>query len=527
MAMIYKLARFCKTIWSLAFFSPEEKRIIEAGKSTFHLPEGGEKVLVQMIDDPAFLLKFFFILKTICESKKQHVQVRWIWVPIPYRFNKKAFRSYLIELFLKNPLAKRKWSRFYHALGGETAIDNGDKNFSREVVETADREWSRLTKNEDIFSISYHGTEVGDLVHDTYLRYANKPTVNIRDPFLKEVIACALHLVEMYQALFAREKYRFLLTSYTSYIHHGIPARVALQNGITVYGMGAGNQLITDIKTDFPYHTRNFHNYKKWFEEFSPEQQKEALATGHGWLQKRLGGKIDPALWYMQNSPYAVDPAFDLKNILPPKTKKTVLIMGHDFFDSPHGYGHMIYPDFFIWMSKTLELLKDLPYEILIKPHPNGVRGSHEIFAEFGRRYPFVTMLPPKVSNLQLAQRGVDALVTVHGTVAHEMAYLGIPVICAADNPHMEFSFCLTVTEEEKYLSLLRDLSQLPKQTPQSDEIAAFYFVHNYRSLGGRMALFPVVVTLKTVSEFLDPKEKDFQLRMATCQEEFERLYKI
>src|SRR5438270_7181453 len=64
-----------------------------------------------------------------------------------------------------------------------------------------------------------------------------------------------------------------------------------------------------------------------------------------------------------------------------------------------------------------------------------------EVLVELRARFPKITFLPATVSNLQLVSEGITAMFTGYGTVGHEFAYMGIPVVNAADNPHVNYGF--------------------------------------------------------------------------------------
>ena len=52
------------------------------------------------------------------------------------------------------------------------------------------------------------------------------------------------------------------------------------------------------------------------------------------------------------------------------KKKIKVLIALHNFYDSPHVFGNMLFPDFYEWLRHIVKLSKLTDYEWLVKPHP-------------------------------------------------------------------------------------------------------------------------------------------------------------
>ena len=70
--------------------------------------------------------------------------------------------------------------------------------------------------------------------------------------------------------------------------------------------------------------------------------------------------------------------------------------------------------------------------------------------------------------------------VTVYGTVASEMAFMGIPTISCGDNPHVCFDFCHTAQTQQEYAQLLINYRNLPG-TPSEmrTESCIFHYMHN------------------------------------------------
>jgi hypothetical protein len=70
--------------------------------------------------------------------------------------------------------------------------------------------------------------------------------------------------------------------------------------------------------------------------------------------------------------------------------------------------------------------------------------------------------------------------VTVYGTVAHEMAYMGVPTIASANHPHISFDFCKTAKSKIEYAELLRNALSLDfDQVEMKRQSLIFYYMHN------------------------------------------------
>jgi hypothetical protein len=93
--------------------------------------------------------------------------------------------------------------------------------------------------------------------------------------------------------------------------------------------------------------------------------------------------------------------------------------------------------------------------------------------------------VPHAVTNRQLAQAGMRCAVTVYGTVAHEMAYLGVPTIACARHPHASFEFCTTATSLQEYREALQaSLDSRPFDRAKAKEQSLRFFHMHNRNLG-------------------------------------------
>jgi hypothetical protein len=152
----------------------------------------------------------------------------------------------------------------------------------------------------------------------------------------------------------------------------------------------------------------------------------------------------------------------------------------HDFYDSPHAYEWMLFHDFWEWVCFTIETLQDRRIPFFLKAHPNQIAASAADFARLEQMYLGLRVLPASVSNRQLVEGGISCAVTVYGSIAAEMAYLGVPAINCADNPHISFAFGHTARTRQEYRRLLQGHETLPRHRENMrKEAGAFYYVHN------------------------------------------------
>lgn len=350
--------------------------------------------------------------------------------------------------------------------------------------------WYQLQQQGEDYSLLIDGVEVADLIIDSYLRFKPSPAFDASDPFVRRLVWQALRDVRQAQDYFGRVKPRLYLTSYSTYLEHGIPVRVALLHGVDVWSFGNLSSVGKRLTLSDSYHTQNFSGYSKGFERL--DRQSERLQQAREQLEHRLSGGVDVATSYMRQSAYA-RPA----EVLPAGLSGSVVIFLHDFYDSPHVYPELVFHDFWRWICFTIEALQAVGATFFLKPHPNQIALSDEALGRLRERYPDLRWLPPGVSNVQLARAGIACGVTVYGTVAHELAYLGVPSIGCARHPHYTFGFCRTARTRDEYRVLLETYREqpLPKEEMQRQALA-FYYMHNLYGTGQERELQQLFVAL-------------------------------
>lgn len=333
--------------------------------------------------------------------------------------------------------------------------------------------WRQLSQQGEAYTLPINGVEVADLLVDSYLRFRPSPEFDVTDPFVRRLIWQALRDVRQARDYFDRVQPRLYLTSYTTYLEHGIPARVALHQGVDVWSFGNLNSLGKRLSLSDSYHTQDFSGYRKTFEAL--DHQAARLQEARNQLENRLAGGIDAATSYMRQSAYA-QAAVEL----PPGLEGAVVIFLHDFYDSPHVYPELVFHDFWRWVCFTIKVLQKSGTRFFLKPHPNQIALSDEALGRLRAGYPDLQWLPMGASNVQLARAGIVCGITVYGTVAHELAYLGVPSIGCARHPHHTFDFCRSARTQDEYAELLKayDVLLLPKEEMQRQALA-FYYMHN------------------------------------------------
>jgi len=359
--------------------------------------------------------------------------------------------------------------------------------------------WRRARRSPETFALEIDDIPVGDLIIDSYLRFRPAPHFEVADRFVLRLIWQAYRDVRRARRYFATIKPALYLTSYSTYLEHGIPVRVALKQGTDVRAFGSLLKVGKELTWQDWFHAVDTANYRRRFETLDHPEQR--LQQADEQLSRRFTGQIDQAMSYMRQSAYASN-----TEELPPDLEGAVVVFMHDFFDSPHIYADLVFDDFWSWICFTIDALREAKVPFYLKPHPNQIELSKAALAELCRRYPEVRLLSTRINAAQLAKARVMCGVTVYGSVAHELAYFGVPTVACARHPHASFEFCRTARTRDEYHSFLQSPATMPLDAAEMRRQALmFYYMHNLYGDPDELALRADFVAFWTACNSDDP----------------------
>jgi hypothetical protein len=494
------LAKVARRLWKPMLVLIDRYRITKAERTFVRSIDGATPrgtgddpiVLVEAVEDHYYLALFARVLDGIAAEQPINVQQ---FVPRSLRpGSTQSLFNAVKSMCYYNALTDRKWIRLYAHFCGRVAYKSASPLFSRTCISDlidARRIWKNLESQETLLDLTIFGIKVGDLIYDSYLRFKPAATLNLKSRYLWIVIWQTLRDLRAARAYMFDVKPKMFLTTYSAYIQHGVAARVALAAGINVFTFGNCQEFYKHLHLTDWVHTRNPDNYRSAFARL--ENPAAKIVQAEAALSARVSGKIDAATAYMHRS------AYDGSAALPAGVRGSLVLFLHDFFDSPHCYRWMIFTDFWEWATFTLTLARRAGIKVFVKPHPNQVASSKFVVRKLMSEYPEAAWLSTNTSNLQLAEAGMACAVTVYGTVAHEMAYLGIPSIAAGHNPHISFSMCNTAHSRDEYARLIlnyRNLSHVLERLRR--ESLEFYCMHNLADAPDEVSLREVLIRFRT-----------------------------
>jgi len=325
----------------------------------------------------------------------------------------------------------------------------------------------------DVLDISINGDLIGREIYEAYLMEQRKPTIDIHSSEFKDFLVKCIKTYLFWNNYFNHHEVKAVVLSHAIY-RFGIIKTIANRKGISVY-LPTVRSLYCLIKPN-DWGLPCFDLYPALFKSLPMEIQDNGIAWAKERLQARLSGKVGIDMSYSTKSAFAKN--ILAKNVLRKSAKIKVLIAAHCFFDNPHCYGINLFPDFHEWISYLGEMSEITDYDWYLKTHPDVLPGNDEVLLELLSKYKNITRIPSWTSHLQLVEEGVTFILTVYGSVGHELPLLGQTVINAGEkNPHISYEFCIHVKTIEEYHTYLLNLDKI-KHRVDKQKIYEFYFMH-------------------------------------------------
>lgn len=412
---------------------------------------------------------------------------------------------------------------FAHELYKAFGIDSNDKiKLTRMQHRTLKQLFTQtvqsLLRPEDLLDLEVGGCRIGIDIYESILRLGY-PTVNLKNIETYRELLRGLTQYIYFLSKFENNEIGAIFTSHDNYIGPGILARMAYKFSVPVFL--ANPREINAPASDFQLYKR-FQRYPEYFHILSESERKSLLEISENDLNGRISGKLNVHM------PYQVSSAFEdtkLPRQFTPSKKPKILILAHDFFDNPHGYSRMNFPDFWHWLIFLGEISLKTNYDWYIKIHRDYSKIEIEAIMKFLKIYPNIKYVKPETSYHQLVNEGLDLALTCHGSAAHELPLLGVQVICAEYNPHVAYDFAITATSMDEYKRLLLNWDFKKKFTYKKNSISEFFAVHSYLMKKDDM-VFPSLSEYQKISSESKMKEIDYlKANYITIKEKCEAMF--
>ena len=327
-----------------------------------------------------------------------------------------------------------------------------------------------IKSKEDLFNLRVEGIWIGIDVYESILR-SGVPTVDLEKRLTWRILFYALTYFVYFQVAFHLEKIKAVALSHDNYIGMGLIARIAYEKKVPVYLANSFGILRT---TNSHQIYGVFKNYKNIFDRLPKSEKEEAIAWSKSILSRRIIGEVGVEMSYQTKSAHHQN-LIERQLSIGPQFK--VIVATHCFYDSPHGYGGMIFPDFYDWLRFLGKLSIETEYEWYLKPHRDYLPGTLEVLLSIAQEFPKFKIINPEVSWSQLKVEGAETVLTCYGSLGHELPISGWKVINAAYNPHISYDFNWHARDIGHYEELIRSI-ELLGQIKDVEKIYEFFYVH-------------------------------------------------
>lgn len=445
---------------NFVFLNKNEKNFCKLLNKISNQKKNVEIVLFNAGDN-YYDLCFSYLLK---KEKKYKNKTFLLYRPF-LSFHKKNYDKNLFQFifffFLNNLILiikNLKWKKLYSKISDKFISFNNYNIFEEiKLLKISKKEIYKLDSKKDLLKLRYKGIKVGDLIYDTYLRFKNRPTVNLKDPFLIEIFAKIIFAHKILTKNFPQNYSISYFTNQLSYIHHGLPARYFLDKKREVKYFGGKASYLSNYRLNNYWHSHDFRKFPNIFNKLKNKESK--IAAAKKLLKDKFGGKIIPQEYSILNKSAYKDDNKKLKNF------KAIIFL-HCFVDAPTGRGKCLFNDFYEWTDETLSFLEqnNLAENIAVKPHPNSRDNSIQTEKEFKKKYPSFIWLDKSVSNKNIFANKPWLGISAFGSVLPELAYHDIFCLAASTHPSMAYNFVYQPKTKNQYFDKILQAMKTKKK---------------------------------------------------------------
>ena len=460
--MINKIYKFISSIIKIIIIDRFEGNFIKHNKALFNNSQNKDnQILIELNHMQPNHIAISHLLKVLSEIHDAQ--------PVGYS------PQIQLNLFskLKNYILIYKNKKIYKSFGVNKFLDINISSYKTLANQRTNKLMSEINSKSYLENLIVDDIWVGDLIYDQYLSSYKVPTVNIKSDQFRKILFEFFILYYYWKDLLSKKKIKALVISHACYFI-GLPARIAISHDIPAYQANVQTIYYLSKKNIFPNY--EFHSYKNDFKKLDIVIKNKGIAKAKERLKLIFEGKTDV------DQPYIVKSAYAQKKtstrILGNKSSIKILIASHSFYDSPHGAGMTLFPDFFEWLEFLGELSNKTDYEWYIKTHPGIDTFDQKSIDDIVSRYKKIILIPNTTSHHQLIEEGINIVMTIFGSIGIEYAAKNITVINASlNNPHISFDFNIHPKSKEELKNIIFNLSSYINKNRFSEDVYKCYYM--------------------------------------------------
>ena len=416
----------------------------------------------------------------------QHIIISYIANFLANKFSSKiyAYPGYVLDKYTIDFKSKIKFflSNFFPIKQFLIYTSFGTKKFFYPSINSLDLDNARkiylnllkkINSNDDVVDIKINNVPIGDLIYDSYLKFYKLPTLNISKIDFKNFLFESIKSFLFWENYLKKNNVKGIVFTHTVYSGAVLIRIAAYKYPAIKLISGNSNSVYNFNKNNFnPW--LDFRNLKNDFNKLTKTEKMKGIKLSKKLIEERINGIENSNLNSAKSSPYSLKKQ---KRAIKKSSKIKILVATHCFLDSPHIYGKFFFSDFMIWLNFLNSISKMTNYDWYIKSHPNFNPITYKILKAFVKKNRNFKILPLNYNHKQIISEGINFVLTVHGTIGWEYAYMGIPVINASkNNPHYQFKFNINPKSLKEYKKILLNLDKLDVKINKLD-IIKFYLV--------------------------------------------------
>lgn len=341
--------------------------------------------------------------------------------------------------------------------------------------------FNKIKSKKTFLKIKYNNILIGDLLYDEYLAKYKVPTINLKSKQFEKFFFETFNLIFFWEDFLKNSNVKSIVLSHSVYIM-GLIGRIGISKKIDVYVVSPQSHYKLTKKKYIKWN--DHYDYPSQFKKIKKISKLKLLKDAKKNLDLRLSGKKD----FRYKIARPINSVFSKNQITShrPKNKITnILIASHCFMDAPHVYGEMIFNDFYDWLKflGKISNKKSLSEKVnwYIKVHPSLYDENIKVFKGLLEEFPKFKLIDRNETHNNLINKiGIDFVLTVYGSIAHEYPLFGIPVLNAGTNPHMGYKFSVSPKTKKDYnISLKNLIDKKNKIKPHKKQIYEFYAMHH------------------------------------------------
>ena len=432
--------------------------------------------------------------------KNSHIPISYLSQALSKKYNSKIksfFNYHLIVSPLQNTfLNEIKWffSKFlllnnfsvYKSFGCSHIFKpNIDEKIEFKLKKKKKKILKKIFNKKNILNLYFDDIYVGDLIYDTYLKHFRKPTVDISDPDLINLVLDFYRLYEYWKEYFQKNDVKSVIGVHSPY-SYGLILKIAVKRKIPTFV--TSNRFIYKLDKKMMSMHGNFKDYKKNFKKLSKKNQSIGKQISKNRIKLRLQGVAGAKTDLITSEVSSFNLKFK-KRIIKNSNRLKILISPHDFFDAAHIWGKTLFTDFYEWLNYLGKISNETNYDWYIKNRPNHhgkfklyQPHTNKIIVNFAKKHKNITLLPNNYPHNQIVSEGIDFVLTCHGSVAMEYANYKVPVINASlNNPHISYNFNMNPKNIKRYKHIIKNLHKFKNfnKKIQLEKVYEYYFMRH------------------------------------------------